>query len=160
MRLLPLLALLLLVPAGCGDLTAPTKENAKKEDKVAGKLTREILDMKVVKADHPDWRVESPDVEASDPWSASLQVYNKATFDIAQIAWTQWRQQHAILNDDRVPTFAEAKQFVERDSQGLPKVRPYRHWVYDDQTGELSLMVDIEHRNKVWKEKGIAIPEE
>lgn len=163
-RLLALLLCIAVVagPTGCAKRTK-SKPEAKKEDKkspIAGKLTREIMDAKDVKANHPDWKVEDPEVEASDPLTAYLEVYNKITHDAAQIAWTRWRQQHAILNDDRVPTFAEAEKFVKQESQGLPAVRPYRHWVYDDTTGELMLMVDIEHRNKEWKARGIAIPED
>lgn len=147
--------------AGCTQLKEdePAEKKPPKDEKIVGKFTREIMDREEVKANHPDWIVETPEVEATGPLTAIGTGYDSSTHKIAQISWTQFLNTHKVLNDDRMPTFAEAKEHVEKNSAGLPKLRPYRHWVYDASSGQLLLMLDVEERNKIYKQKGIPIPE-
>jgi hypothetical protein len=159
-RQLVVLTVLAVVPllAACGDLAAPRK--GAKEDKIVGKMTRDIMNMEDVQRDHPDWVVENPEVEGNDPLTQTGTAYDALTHQAAQLSWTHWLAIHKVSNDDRLPTFAEVERYVQQESNGLPKVRPYRHWVYDPATGELFLMLDKVERNKIWKERGIAIPAE
>ncbi len=138
----------------------PEPEKPPKETHV-GKFTREILDLKQVRKDHPDWVEIDPEFQASDPVSTSLSASQSMPWDIAKMTFQRnCVDFYKVQNDDQVPPYSVAKKFVEQESAGLPARRPYEHYVYDDSTGALLLYLDKEHRNREYKEYGIPIPED
>lgn len=148
--------LLLPLLAGCLE----PKEKKPEPETHLKKMSREILDLSVVKNDHPDWVEIDPEVEGSDPLSVVASGANAATADIGKLGFKHWMEQQKALNIERdgPPPFSEAEEFVKQ--RGLPGRRVYEHWVYDAEEGRLLLMLDKEARNEEFKRRGIPIPKD
>ena len=114
-------------------------------DKRVGTRTNEILNAKEL-ANDPNWVVAAGDPTQVQGNSFIGTAYGRATGLAGSVGFEQWVQ-HTKALEDRFPSYQELQQYIAQNGLDLPTIpQPYRHWAYDESTGQVVQYDNVEEK--------------
>jgi len=160
MRLLTIAALLLFC-AGCGaqdnaggnaaDGQQPAAKQAKKPRKregVINKTTDEVVNLQEYLKRPEIQELGNRKIPIADPVTQATSAYMLLAPKAGTLGMQQWVKTFQATNE-RVPTYDEFIAFMKKERIKFPKIRPYELYAYDELTGEISVIEDIEKKNEI-----------
>lgn len=134
------------------------RRNRPRDESIIGKTTNEVVDKQQAMADNPNLVVVEDKVKGSDPLTVAGSAYVVMSARVSTFGFQQalkvFKAQHG-----RNPTYEEFTQMMQENNVQFAKMRPYRKYGYDAETGGIVILEDKALKAEIFKERGIPLEE-
>jgi len=124
----------------------PEPEPEKRDRGVIGQKTDEVVNAKDY-ADNPNFIVSDGKIEGNNPLRQSASGYFTLGAKASTLGMQQWVQTYHALNEEW-PPYEEFMNAMKEHRVELMKLRWYEKYAYDEDTGQIIVLIDVEAKER------------